>query len=88
MFNVEASDGTVIEVLPVGTPVRHKRYPELIGKIVHYEYHESGKISPLPYCVHWNDSRRASELLGWFFVYPSRDEIEEMPNVRAGSSGG
>lgn len=78
MSSVEASDGTVIEVLPVGTIVRHKKHLELTGKIVHYEYHESGKLSPLPYCVHWDDSALAAKLLGWFFVYPSKSEIEEV----------
>jgi len=78
MSSVETSDGSFIEVLPVGTKVRHKRHPELIGEIVHYEYHESGKLSPLPYCVHWIDGKRAHILLGWFSIYPARDELEEV----------
>jgi hypothetical protein len=77
MNRMETSEGQIIEVLPIGTKVRHKEHPELIGIIVHYEYHRSGKLSPLPYCVHWEDNALASKLLGWLFVYPSREMLEE-----------
>ena len=85
MSRVETSSGEIIEVLPVGTTIRHKKYPDLIGKIVRYEYHESGKLSPLPYYVHWEDDYRAGTLLGWFFIYPTPNEIEEEPNAKVSS---
>ena len=72
----ENSMGEIIKVLPVGTRIRHKKYPELKGVIYGHEYHESGKISPLPYCVHWEDNSKASDILGWFFVYPDPENIE------------
>lgn len=78
MNRIETSEGEFIELYSVGTKVRHKRYPELIGIIAHYEYHESGKISPLPYCVHWNNYQLAGEKLGWFFAYPSKDDVGEV----------
>ena len=73
----ETVAGEKIDVLPVGTRVKHKTHPELTGKIVAHEYHESGKISPLPYKVYW-DQRSAVDILGWFFIYPSMDSIEEI----------
>ena len=85
MNKMETSSGEIIEVLPVGTTVRHKKYPELVGKIVRYEYHESGKLSPLPYCVHWEEGLKAGTLLGWFSIYPNHNEIEEEPNAKVSS---
>lgn len=77
MHRIEASDGNVLEIYPIGTRVRHKEYPELVGEIVGHEYHESGKISPLPYLVHWDNNTLAHDKLGIFFVYPSPKSIEE-----------
>ena len=48
----------------------------MIGRIKHYEMHESGKVSPIPYNVEWVASGEASKLLGWFFIYQSNDSIE------------
>lgn len=73
----ETSSGEVIDVLVLGTRVRHKEKPELTGKIVAHEYHESGKISPLPYKVYW-DQANASKILGPLSIYPSVDSIEEI----------
>lgn len=73
---LEDSSGDKLKLLPIGTKVRHKKYPKLIGQIVHYEYHECGKVSPLPYCVHWDNNSLASKLLGWFFIYPCRNELQ------------
>jgi len=71
----EASDGTMIDVLPEGTKVRHKEHTELTGKIMRHEYHESGKISPLPYLVYW-DNPEAWRVLGILSLYPRMDEVE------------
>lgn len=75
MAKKETSTGEFIDVLPVGTKVRHKKHRNLTGIIVRHEYHEGGKISPLPYCVHW-DQQEAYKVLGWFAVYPMRTEIK------------
>ena len=76
----EASDGKVLELLPVGTRVRHKKHPELVGQIVAYEYCDDGtvtkKVSPLPYKVYWDNSDLAHDLIGWFAIYPCMSEIE------------
>ena len=80
----EDSMGEIIKVLPVGTKIRHKKHPELIGMIYGHEYHKCGKISPMPYCVHWDDNSKASDILGWFFVYPEPTEIEPIREVSNG----
>lgn len=72
---LEDSTGEILELLPVGTMVRHKDNPKLIGKIVGWEYHESGKVSPLPYKVYWDNWALARQIMGWFGIYPMRDEI-------------
>jgi len=75
----ESSTGEVIDVLPVGTRIRHTDHKTLTGRIVRHEYHESGKISPLPYLVHW-DQEDASRVLGLLgSIYPMRSEIEIIP---------
>ena len=65
--------------------VRHKRYPELTGRVKQYEWSDNpahkGQLSPLPYCIDWDDSRWASELLGWFFVYASDASVERLEEV-------
>jgi len=62
-------------LLPIGTRVKHKKYPHLTGKIVGYEYNEKG-ISPLPYKVYWDQDVR--DTLGWFSIYPPSDTIEKI----------
>ena len=77
MMRKEASDGTVIDVLLEGTRVRHTKHPHITGRIVRHEYHESGKISPLPYCVYWDDPD-AHKVLGSLSIYPSMSSVEEI----------
>ena len=80
MPRLEASDGNFLDLLPVGTEVTYKDYPELRGKIMAYEYHENGKVSPLPYKVYWTDDKRAMELLGSIaWLYPSPSKIIPVP---------
>jgi hypothetical protein len=72
--------GEAIEVLPVGTSVRHRRFVELTGTIVKHEFHGSGAISPIPYFVEWNDKRLARKALGILFCYVGNGAIEEITN--------
>jgi hypothetical protein len=74
-----ATGEKVSVALPVGARVRHRRHPELTGLIKQHELHESGAFSPIPYCIAWDDSGRAADLLGWFFVYASDDTVERVP---------
>jgi len=73
---METSEGKPIKVLPVGTRIRSKSHPELLGIIRQHEYHESGKLSPIPYCISWDDDPMAYRLLGWMFIYSGVDSIE------------
>ena len=73
---METSEGNFIEVLPVGTRIRSKSHPELLGTIRGYECHESGKLSPIPYCISWDNTDRAYRLLGWMFIYSDPDSVE------------
>jgi len=73
------SCGTTIELLPIGARVRHKR-TGLLGKVVGYERHESGKKSALPYKVYWDDNDIAAKQLGWLFIYPAHESLEEVSN--------
>lgn len=58
-----------VDVLPIGTPVRLKSDPRVIGRIRAHEYHESGFLSPIPYSVEWDNSDLAFAVRGWFFTY-------------------
>ncbi len=69
----------VMPLLAPGQRVRHRTHPELTGYVKHYEYHESGKLSPIPYCIGWDDSHAAAQALGWFFVYAGDESVEAMP---------
>ena len=62
--------------LSPGDRVRSIQHPELTGVIKHYEYHERGWLSPIPYCIGWDDSARACAVLGWLFVYASDAGVE------------
>ena len=82
MNRLQASDGEWLDLLPVGTEVTHRNYPELRGKIMCYEYHESGKVSPLPYKVYWADNDKAFDLLGCIsWLYPSHNNIIPIQTV-------
>lgn len=59
-----------------GTRIRSKQHPELTGLMDRWEYHESGRVSGIPYHVTWDDSGHACDLLGWLFVYASDGGIE------------
>lgn len=76
---LECSDGTQLYVLPVGTRIRDTKQHGLTGRIKGYEYHESGKISPLPYAIEWDDSSAACDARGWLFVYGCNDTVERIP---------
>jgi hypothetical protein len=69
-------DAIMARLLPVGTPVRSVRHPELTGRIKCHEWTAPGRISPIPYNVDWDNSDRAYETLGWFWIYQSLDSIE------------
>jgi len=73
---METSEGKPIEVLPIGTRIRSKSHPELLGTIRQYEYHENGKLSPIPYCISWDNTDKAYRLLGWMFIYSDPDNVE------------
>lgn len=64
------------DVLPERTRVRSREHPELTGVIKHWEYNRPGVLSPVPYCIGWDDSAEACRVLGWFFVYASDDDVE------------
>ncbi len=65
-----------VVVYSLGTRVRHKRYPELVGVIESHERHESGAISPLPFFVRWDDWQAASKLIGGVYWCASADTVE------------
>ena len=80
---VTFSDGSDGLILPEGTRVRSRQHPELTGYIKHYEWNKAFRrgddanvLSSVPYCIGWDDSARAADLLGWFFVYASDDGVE------------
>jgi hypothetical protein len=64
------------EVWPERTRIRSTIDPTLTGVIKHWEYNRPGVLSPVPYCIGWDDSARAAAVLGWFFVYASDNGIE------------
>jgi hypothetical protein len=66
------------DVLPERTRVRSRQHPELTGVIKHWEYNRPGVLSPVPYCIGWDDSGLAHDLLGLFFVYASDDGVEPL----------
>ncbi len=70
------SDGVVFEVLSIGTRVKHKKFPQLTGRIVGHEYHSPGKYSALPYTVEWDNSDLAHELLGILPLWPNLESLE------------
>ena len=73
------SDGIEFEVLPRGCRVRHKKHPELKGKIYKHEFCK-GKYSALPYTVDWNNPQLAHRLLGAYPMWPRLEDIEPIIN--------
>lgn len=65
-------------LLPVGARIRHRRYPELTGRVQNYEYHQSGALSPIPYNIAWDNNSHAADVLGWFFIYAGDESVEAM----------
>lgn len=59
-----------------GARVRHRRYPELTGRIQAIERQTSGEPSAIPYNVMWDDNSLAADLLGWFFIYADDESVE------------
>lgn len=70
--------GGAIDVLPVGTRIRHKQHTDLVGTIFRLVFHKSGNISPIPYYVAWDCELRARTLIAGMFRYASNDGIEEV----------
>ena len=66
--------------LTIGQRVRSRRYPELTGMIRWYEWNEPGVLSAIPYNVSWDDSDRAYDVLGMFFMYATDTSIEAVPD--------
>ncbi len=75
LIPVTFADGTRGAILPERTRVRSTVHPELTGVIKHWEFNRPGVLSPVPYCIGWDDSPRAAALLGWFFVYAGPDGV-------------
>lgn len=70
----QSGDGCTC-VLPEGTRIFHKRLPELTGYIKAHEWTSTGVLSGIPYLIGWDDSARAHDLLGWFFVYAGNESV-------------
>lgn len=64
--------------LAPGERVRHCRHPDLVGTVAGFEYQSDGRLSVSPLRVYWDDGGRASDLLGWFFIYPDPDSVEPL----------
>lgn len=62
--------------LKPGDRIRHRRHSELTGTIKAYEWNKPGVLSAIPYNVAWDDSGRAHELLGMFWIYASDHGVE------------
>jgi len=73
---MKASDGSEIDVLAVGTRVQDNQHPELKGVIRKLEFHESGKISPIPYNILWDNHELALKLRGIFSIYGGPENVE------------
>jgi hypothetical protein len=75
----ELMDGHKVELIPPGTRVRHIKHPELTGAIKCWEYHQSGKVSVIPYKVYWDDPVWAATILGCMSIYQHEGSIEVVP---------
>ena len=69
------SDGIEFEVFPIGTRVRHKKHPELTGRIVTHDFCKS-EYSALPYTVDWDNSDLAHKKLGLLPIWPRLESLE------------
>ena len=65
----------VANLLPEGARVRSATVPTLTGYIKHYEWTNAERISPIPYCIGWDDSAEAARRLGFMFVYASPEGV-------------
>ena len=61
------------ELYPVGT--RISTLEGLRGVIVRHEFHESGRISPIPYLVEWDHPTLASQQRGLLSCYVPHEEV-------------
>jgi hypothetical protein len=71
----DVSGGDVL-VYALETRVYHKEHTELVGTIIKHERHESGRISPIPFYVLWDNGEWARELLGPMHWYADADRVE------------
>ena len=69
------STGRLVILLPVGTRIKHVKWPKLVGTINRYEYCKSSIVSALPYHVTWDDDYMAFRCLGVFRMWPNPDNI-------------
>lgn len=77
----EPTEPTVAEPEPAltpGTRIRHRRHPELTGRIENIERQDNGHPSAIPYCLDWDDSDRAHDVLGMLFNYGTDDSIKAL----------
>jgi hypothetical protein len=72
----QSVSGEAVVVYALETRVRHKEFPELVGTIVRHERHESGRISPIPFFVVWDDRELARAELGMMSWYADADRVE------------
>lgn len=76
-------------LLAEGTRVRSRQHPDLTGYVKHYEWNKPGKLSPIPYCIGWDDPHRACGVLGWLFVWTgSTRKDAEIARLRAALKAG
>lgn len=80
-MTLEPRQRSSAELLPVGARIRHRRHPELTGRIKAHEYNRPGVLSPIPYCIEWDSSGRACDMLGWFFVYATDETVEVLADA-------
>lgn len=69
-------EAIMTKLLPPGTRVRSVSHPELTGTIKGHEWTRPHEISPIPYCIGWDDSSAASKTLGMLFVYATIEGVE------------
>lgn len=72
--------------LKPGDRVRHKTHPELTGTVKCFEWNKPGVLSAIPYNIAWDDSGRAREELGWFWIYASDETVEPLTAAVSGGS--
>ncbi len=65
---VECSDGKVYDLLPPGTRICHIKHG-LTGRIKFWEKHESGRPSPIPYNIEWDNDDAAHSLMGMYYFW-------------------